>query len=1338
MDPFDGSAFEHIKRFKCTVVGPRCLLTCLNKNQPVPDLPYPMFTASMTSMIVTSTGFAKERKVDLQSKVEQMGGIYSNSFHDGVTHLVVHQVRSRKYEVAVSKEIPIMTADWIDQVWEKGRHENVHATDPQFSRYKCPALMGLNITVSQLNKKDRDLLKKSIEAHGGTYTGSLDMETTMLLVLLKPEGDKYKYAKKWKIPCVTSDWVFDSIEKGICMGTDRYRVDLTAKEKVSTPEKNDRTVAGLQEVSMCSTILLPSDATTTNNVNETLASDYRTVLDGRQLTSSNVLQDMSRVRKAGRFLEDCRIFLSGLSTESEEAHLKEVVQSGGGVCLGQLAPSVTHMVIQDYVGDHFNLLTRHNLKPYRVTMQWLAESMLMGRPVPEEDFAYQESPSNAMPPPPLAAAAVDKQSVEDEETQFEDELMAQYRGKGPQQHEEPEPEPEVADADAPPKDVNGEEEEETSAGERFLTGKKLYFNGLENEVEAELTDWVTEAGGELVNMDYEGRLDYLIVSIGGPTKTLPSAMKPDEVVTYLWLEECVDNNRLLPFSYFHRPIAIDMKAKPCQGVVIGITGYSGKERTYITSLATCLGMLAQEIFAKRDKKGAKKSTHLVCANPDGPKYEAAVNWGLPVVSKDWLLACLDVMQWVSEGPFLVGKSSVVTPNKPLHSDLKEKEEPQASRSTNSLEQGQDEDDDEVVLNVEKRLSDPPVTKASANDSIKTPEVASLSRKTKALLKNAIETPDSMPVLDMEKLKPKRFNLNDSNTNDEATPSKWVAGSSPSVASQSQSMSQKPATTASQKRKRFEDEIKENEANFYIRNVKTPETPYGAFLKKDPSPRTRKFFKRQCEELGRFELPPEELARKRAKLDESMERAIRGSSRSSMTPVASEVRTSTRRSSAATTSTSTRRRSSRTSTSKGAASTTQDPDSGDMTDHLAQIDQMVTADTSSKTDEDAASRRGSMKVKLASAEATPDRSSTMEGGSPSSMFDSKTQQDPKSQIVWVDPQEEAERAKLAERLAAETQNLTAAVAARSSDSNVNAEQQTFESMEVPDNLTELINGEGGQNDDLDDGQTTENKESTSTIAPRSSSRTMSKRSSSSLATSSKEFYMTDAVFMMSGLADELRERFTAFAEAKGATVSTASACDPAATHVIAQKLGRSEKILCSIASGKMIINSTYIQQCIRRGELLYPEKFEWGNPDNGLLEDLQDQELLLAKASYRWRVELAKEASKGVFSGFQAIIHTSDSRKNSFSRLLSLGHGRVLDQARPPYSDAKGATHCLAEPKKIPKVSMDYKALANQGVAVVGPLYINEYLVADPPPQVDKFIIEEYRPFWEKRKNAAKD
>lgn len=353
-----------------------------------------MYTAAFRNLIVTSTGCSKEKKNEIQQKIERMGGIYSNAFHDGVTHLICSLAKSKKYEVAVDKEVPIMTTDWISQVWEKGKHDSVHATDPQFSRYKCPSLQGLVVTISQLVKNERETLKKLIENHGGIYSPALDMESTMLVVLAKAEGDKYKYAKKWKIPCVTSNWVFDSVEKGFCLPTKDYGVELlNDRVKVSTPEKMDKTVAKLQEVSMCSTILHPNEEAT-SKINETAAANMTTtaLLNGVKKPSENVLFDAERVKKAGHFLEDCRLFLSGF-LDSEIDKYRLTIQNAGGVSLSQLTPSVTHMVIKSPVDEHFQLLTQLQLAPYKVTLQWIVESMLMGRPVPEEDFVFHYQPN---------------------------------------------------------------------------------------------------------------------------------------------------------------------------------------------------------------------------------------------------------------------------------------------------------------------------------------------------------------------------------------------------------------------------------------------------------------------------------------------------------------------------------------------------------------------------------------------------------------------------------------------------------------------------------------------------------------------------------------------------------------------------------------------------------------------------------------------------------------------------------------------------------------------------------------------------------------------------------
>ena len=82
-------------------------------------------------------------------------------------------------------------------------------------------------------------------------------------------------------------------------------------------------------------------------------------------TSENILFDTERVKKAGHFLEDCRLFLSGF-LESDIDKFRLAIQMAGGVCLGQLTSSITHFVAKKPVDDHYKLMEELQLKPYKV------------------------------------------------------------------------------------------------------------------------------------------------------------------------------------------------------------------------------------------------------------------------------------------------------------------------------------------------------------------------------------------------------------------------------------------------------------------------------------------------------------------------------------------------------------------------------------------------------------------------------------------------------------------------------------------------------------------------------------------------------------------------------------------------------------------------------------------------------------------------------------------------------------------------------------------------------------------------------------------------------------
>ena len=77
-----------------------------------------------------------------------------------------------------------MLPAWVEEVWSASRTEMVTAQDQRFSHHKCLAMQGVSVCVSQLNRNDKNLLRKTLENHGGSYSGVLDMEKTSVLVRL--------------------------------------------------------------------------------------------------------------------------------------------------------------------------------------------------------------------------------------------------------------------------------------------------------------------------------------------------------------------------------------------------------------------------------------------------------------------------------------------------------------------------------------------------------------------------------------------------------------------------------------------------------------------------------------------------------------------------------------------------------------------------------------------------------------------------------------------------------------------------------------------------------------------------------------------------------------------------------------------------------------------------------------------------------------------------------------------------------------------------------------------------------------------------------------------------
>merc|ERR1719234_1090606 len=245
---------------------------------------------------------------------------------------------------------------------------------------------------------------------------------------------------------------------------------------------------------------------------------------------------------------------------------------------------------------------------------------------------------------------------------------------------------------------------------------------------------------------------------------------------------------------------------------------------------------------------------------------------------------------------------------------------------------------------------------------------------------------------------------------------------------------------------------------------------------------------------------------------------------------------------------------------------------------------------------------------------------------------------------------------------------------------------------------------------------------------------------------REVRSTDFVFMVSSLNDEQSKQVEEAVVALGGRMSNNQAnFDPLSTHMITGRVARSEKILCSVASGRWVLHPSFIGESLAQGRWLEEERFEWGNELNGFLKEqvkvaLKDgkesTEVKLAAAARRWRLQGA--SGEGAFDGMKMILVVPDQKKGQFERLIVAGGGQVV-KGRPPFTNAPELTHMLTESKYLGKEKVDYSGLAMRGVPVLKPLFLNDFLTSEKTTttnSIDNYMVhmlEEAKPHWEKMK-----
>ncbi|KAM7063258.1 DNA topoisomerase 2-binding protein 1 isoform 2-T2 [Molossus nigricans] len=677
-DPFSGIVFDHLKKLGCRIVGPQVVIFCMHHQRCVPRAEHPVYNMVMCDVTVSCTSLEKDKREEVHQCVQMMGGRVYRDLNVSVTHLIAGEVGSKKYLVAANLKKPILLPSWVKTLWEKSQENTItRYTDVNMEDFKCPIFLGCIICVTGLCGLERKSVQQLTVKHGGQYMGQLKMNECTHLIVQEPKGQKYECAKRWNVHCVTTQWFFDSVEKGFCQDESIYktesRPETNAMPDTSTPAGQINTINNVSHISNINA----------SCINESI---YNSILNSKVEPTLENLEnlDVSAFQAPEDLLDGCRIYLCGFSGRKLDK-LRRLINSGGGVRFNQLNEDVTHVIVGDYDDELKQFWDKSTHRPHVVGAKWLLECFSKGYMLPEEPHIHAnykpveipvsdqlESKTGLLKRKNNSFSRKGFASAEKHE-QADEDLFSQYVNNNPAVVEAAKSEVGVFNDTTHVEPLNDsthislQEENQSSVShclpdastiieEGLFSQKSFLVLGFSDENESNIASAIRENAGKIISLQSRIVADYAVVPLLG--SEIEATVR--EVVTNTWLVTCIDYQTLIDpkSSPLFKPVPVMARTTPLENCVISFSQYVGAEKDSLTFLANLLGASVQEYFVRKSnaKKGMLASTHLVLKEPGGSKYEASKKWNLPAVTIDWLLETARMGKRANESHFLIENS----------------------------------------------------------------------------------------------------------------------------------------------------------------------------------------------------------------------------------------------------------------------------------------------------------------------------------------------------------------------------------------------------------------------------------------------------------------------------------------------------------------------------------------------------------------------------------------------------------------------------------------------------------------------------------------------------------
>ncbi|KAG8903637.1 hypothetical protein FRB99_002912 [Tulasnella sp. 403] len=566
---------------------------------------------------------------DIEGQVDQYDLLNSKKPFEGVVVCctgIKHKASANviTHVCALERKIPIMQPEWVSETferWVKGEDVSLEESE---RNYRLPAFTGYSIAITgENNVARRTELGHMINSNGGRYCKNLDQKVTHLVVCSPPsqddepetlETEKIQWARKVNverkkhgveqdglIKLVWEEWLWDSVDWKGRWDEVEYRIDNPRPERktpapplfVERPSfdscstSTQRVLASLQTKAGPSSH--PSSRVSTSTVRDA-------TFPGGGENADEILEIANTRRASGSQS-------TGVKAVLEQQLWKEIMTSTMSSAKGkgkELPPPPKKRVVCD--ADETEDEEEVPPKSVPRTLQVASSSELGEGSVKSSGRSFLSRVSSSKTaaftaPAPRAA-------------------MSHSRSTSTA------PDPSNMDIDG----ANAE-------GAKVFSGLRLRTLGQANA--DKVVNSLQQNGATVLRSQASDDLrdaDYVIVRLQEAASLIdPNHPAFSKFRTECWVEYCLFEERVCEAteSVVFTPLRIPVPIPGAEKISILWSGLENSQTYHIQRLCSTLGITVPPVFSR-------KTTHLICPNKQGPKYEKAVAWGIPVVDLEWL------------------------------------------------------------------------------------------------------------------------------------------------------------------------------------------------------------------------------------------------------------------------------------------------------------------------------------------------------------------------------------------------------------------------------------------------------------------------------------------------------------------------------------------------------------------------------------------------------------------------------------------------------------------------------------------------------------------------------